>query len=199
MTHVTAGAACGRTTMATMSPAHVWTPPTTCSPPSTTSASPCPTSTPRSPSTATTFGMRLAHQETNEEQGVREAMMAVGDSGSCIQLLAPLDEESTIAKFLDRNGPGHPAAGLPGHRRRGGQRDPARARPAAAVRRAAARHVGLAGSTSSTPRTPAACWSSSSSRPTPDRPDPLRPLDHTAVHSLLLVGNVPHQRRPTPT
>jgi methylmalonyl-CoA/ethylmalonyl-CoA epimerase len=32
--------------------------------------------------------------------------MAVGDSGSCIQLLAPLDESSTIAKFLDRNGPG---------------------------------------------------------------------------------------------
>jgi methylmalonyl-CoA/ethylmalonyl-CoA epimerase len=53
-----------------------------------------------------TYGMRLAHQETNEEQGVREAMMAVGDSGSHIQLLAPLDESSTIAKFLDRNGPG---------------------------------------------------------------------------------------------
>ncbi|MDI6909704.1 methylmalonyl-CoA epimerase [Nocardioides sp.] len=52
------------------------------------------------------YGMRLAHQETNEEQGVREAMMAVGDSGSHIQLLAPLDEHSTIAKFLDRSGPG---------------------------------------------------------------------------------------------
>jgi methylmalonyl-CoA/ethylmalonyl-CoA epimerase len=33
-------------------------------------------------------------------------MVAVGDSGSCIQLLAPLDEASTIAKFLDRHGPG---------------------------------------------------------------------------------------------
>jgi methylmalonyl-CoA/ethylmalonyl-CoA epimerase len=53
-----------------------------------------------------TYGMHLAHQETNEEQGVREAMMAVGDSGSHIQLLAPLDESSTIAKFLDRSGPG---------------------------------------------------------------------------------------------
>ncbi|NYD41286.1 methylmalonyl-CoA epimerase [Nocardioides panaciterrulae] len=53
-----------------------------------------------------TYGMRLAHEETNEEQGVREAMMAVGDSGSCIQLLAPLTPESTIAKFLDRSGPG---------------------------------------------------------------------------------------------
>ena len=52
------------------------------------------------------YGMRLLHAETNEEQGVREAMMGVGDSGSCIQLLAPLSPESTIAKFLDRNGPG---------------------------------------------------------------------------------------------
>ena len=55
---------------------------------------------------SSTYGMRLAHQEVNEEQGVREAMMAVGDSGSCIQLLAPLDDTSTIAKFLDRSGPG---------------------------------------------------------------------------------------------
>jgi len=53
-----------------------------------------------------TYGMTVVHEETNEEQGVREAMVGVGDSGSCIQLLAPLDESSTIAKFLDRNGPG---------------------------------------------------------------------------------------------
>ncbi len=53
-----------------------------------------------------TYGMRLAHEEVNEEQGVREAMMAVGDSGSHIQLLAPLSPDSTIARFLDRSGPG---------------------------------------------------------------------------------------------
>src|SRR5829696_3450598 len=53
-----------------------------------------------------TYGMRLLHEETNEEQGVREAMLGVGESGSCIQLLAPLSPESTIAKFLDRSGPG---------------------------------------------------------------------------------------------
>jgi len=53
-----------------------------------------------------TFGLAMVHEEVNEEQGVREAMMAVGDSGSCIQLLAPLSPESTIAKFLDRSGPG---------------------------------------------------------------------------------------------
>ena len=55
---------------------------------------------------AETFGLQVQHQETNEDQGVREAMLAVGDSGSCIQLLAPIDDSSTIAKFLDRSGPG---------------------------------------------------------------------------------------------
>ena len=54
----------------------------------------------------TTFGMRCTHVETNEEQGVREAMLAVGDSGSSIQLLAPLSPSSTIAKFIDTKGPG---------------------------------------------------------------------------------------------
>ncbi|MBK5216040.1 MAG: methylmalonyl-CoA epimerase [Propionibacteriales bacterium] len=52
------------------------------------------------------FGLQSIHEEVNEEQGVREAMLAVGDSGSCIQLLAPLNEDSTIAKFLVRNGQG---------------------------------------------------------------------------------------------
>lgn len=55
-----------------------------------------------------TFGMRCVHEETNQEQGVREAMLAVGpdDSGPRIQLLAPASPDSAIAKFLDRNGPG---------------------------------------------------------------------------------------------
>lgn len=54
------------------------------------------------------FGMRCVHTETNEEQGVREAMLAVGPTaaGGCVQLLAPLSPESTIARFLDRQGPG---------------------------------------------------------------------------------------------
>ncbi|WP_374929933.1 methylmalonyl-CoA epimerase [Kytococcus sedentarius] len=50
------------------------------------------------------LGMELAHTEENPEQGVREAMMRIGDSH--IQLLAPLTPESTIAKFLDSKGPG---------------------------------------------------------------------------------------------
>jgi methylmalonyl-CoA/ethylmalonyl-CoA epimerase len=55
---------------------------------------------------ARAFGMEKIHEEINEEQGVREAMLAVGDSGSCIQLLAPLREDSPIGKFLARNGEG---------------------------------------------------------------------------------------------
>lgn len=53
-----------------------------------------------------TYDMALVHEEVNEDQGVAEAMMAVGDSTSCVQLLAPATPASTIAKFLDRNGPG---------------------------------------------------------------------------------------------
>ena len=52
-----------------------------------------------------TFGMALVHTETNTEQGIREAMMDAG-GGSCVQLLAPLTPDSTIATFLDRKGPG---------------------------------------------------------------------------------------------
>jgi len=54
------------------------------------------------------MGLELYHRETNERQGVREAMMrAPGNAGGAvIQLLAPLTPESTIAKFLSRSGPG---------------------------------------------------------------------------------------------
>jgi methylmalonyl-CoA/ethylmalonyl-CoA epimerase len=55
---------------------------------------------------AKTFGIRSVHEEINVEQGVREAMLEVGDGTTRIQLLAPLTPESTIAKFLDRSGPG---------------------------------------------------------------------------------------------
>lgn len=55
---------------------------------------------------ASTFDLRSVHEEVNEEQGVREAMLAIGDSGTSIQLLAPLRSDSAIGKFLDRSGPG---------------------------------------------------------------------------------------------
>jgi methylmalonyl-CoA/ethylmalonyl-CoA epimerase len=52
------------------------------------------------------FGIVSVHEETNTEQGVREAMLAVGDGTTRIQLLAPLTPDSTIARFIDRSGPG---------------------------------------------------------------------------------------------
>jgi methylmalonyl-CoA/ethylmalonyl-CoA epimerase len=52
------------------------------------------------------FGVTSVHEEINEEQGVHEAMLAVGDGQTRIQLLAPLTPESTIAKFIGRSGPG---------------------------------------------------------------------------------------------
>jgi methylmalonyl-CoA/ethylmalonyl-CoA epimerase len=58
---------------------------------------------------ADTFGLVATHEEVNEEQGVREAMLsAPGDAtgGAAVQLLAPLRPDSAIGKFLDRNGPG---------------------------------------------------------------------------------------------
>jgi methylmalonyl-CoA/ethylmalonyl-CoA epimerase len=53
-----------------------------------------------------TFGVRSVHEEVNEEQGVREAMLQIGEGDTRIQLLAPLAPNSTIARFLDRSGPG---------------------------------------------------------------------------------------------
>ena len=52
------------------------------------------------------FGLHSVHEEVNEEQGVREAMVDVAGSGSFLQLLAPLRPDSPIGKFLARNGEG---------------------------------------------------------------------------------------------
>jgi len=55
------------------------------------------------------LGMIVVHEEINAEQGVREAMLEVRGAprGSAqLQLMAPLDETSTIATFIDKRGPG---------------------------------------------------------------------------------------------
>ena len=55
------------------------------------------------------LGMILVHEEVNEDQGIREAMLAVRGApmGTAqIQLMAPIDDSSPIAKFLDKRGPG---------------------------------------------------------------------------------------------
>lgn len=59
---------------------------------------------------ATHLGFVTLHEEVNEDQGVHEAMVgprnAEATGGAVVQLLAPLSDDSTIAKFLSRNGPG---------------------------------------------------------------------------------------------
>ena len=59
---------------------------------------------------ADNLGFVTLHQETNVEQGVEEAMSgpagADASGAAVIQLLAPLNEESTIAKFIARSGAG---------------------------------------------------------------------------------------------
>jgi methylmalonyl-CoA/ethylmalonyl-CoA epimerase len=55
------------------------------------------------------LGMIVVHEEINTDQGVREAMLAVRGApiGSAqVQLMAPIDENCTIAKFIDKRGPG---------------------------------------------------------------------------------------------
>ena len=50
------------------------------------------------------YGVDPVHREVVESQGGEEAMLAVG--GSHVQLLAPIDEDGPVARFLDRRGPG---------------------------------------------------------------------------------------------
>ncbi len=55
------------------------------------------------------LGMIVLHEEVNEDQGVREAMLSVRGAplGSAqLQLMAPIDDTCTIAKFIDKRGPG---------------------------------------------------------------------------------------------
>jgi methylmalonyl-CoA/ethylmalonyl-CoA epimerase len=58
---------------------------------------------------AENLGMIETHREVNESQGVHEAMLSLPgapDNATALQLLAPLNADSTIAKFIDRSGPG---------------------------------------------------------------------------------------------
>jgi methylmalonyl-CoA/ethylmalonyl-CoA epimerase len=57
-----------------------------------------------------TYGFEVEHEEVNEEQGVREAMLRINgtdDGGATyLQLLEPTRPDSPVAKFLDRHGEG---------------------------------------------------------------------------------------------
>lgn len=50
------------------------------------------------------FGLALVHRETLIERGVEAALLAIGDSH--VELLSPVDPGSTVARFLQRRGPG---------------------------------------------------------------------------------------------
>jgi methylmalonyl-CoA epimerase len=50
------------------------------------------------------YRVEPTHREVVESQGVEEAMIPIG--GSHVQLLAPLDEESPVGKFLATRGEG---------------------------------------------------------------------------------------------
>ncbi len=57
-----------------------------------------------------TYGFEVFHTEVNEEQGVREAMLKINETSdggaSYLQLLEPTREDSTVAKWLAKNGEG---------------------------------------------------------------------------------------------
>ena len=50
------------------------------------------------------FGAEALYREVVEEQGVEEAMIAVG--GSFVQLLEPLSEDTPVGRFVERKGEG---------------------------------------------------------------------------------------------
>src|ERR1700751_605392 len=61
-----------------------------------------------------TFDLEVASLEVNEEQGVREAMLAVGPAGAgpgsrgvgYVQLLEPLSPDTPVGRFIARRGEG---------------------------------------------------------------------------------------------
>ena len=50
------------------------------------------------------FGATVAHREIIDRDGVEEALLKVADS--YVQLLTPIRDDSTVAKYLERNGEG---------------------------------------------------------------------------------------------
>jgi methylmalonyl-CoA epimerase len=50
------------------------------------------------------LGLRVTHEETVEHEGVRTAMIPVGESR--VELLEPLGPETTVGRFLSKRGAG---------------------------------------------------------------------------------------------
>ena len=91
------------------------------------------------------FGLHSVHEEVNEEQGVREAMVDVAGSGSFLQLLAPLRRTPPSASSWRATGEGiqQLAFRVSGHR--GGSQRLRDAGVRLLYDAAEARHGGLAG------------------------------------------------------
>jgi len=51
-----------------------------------------------------TFGFKAAHTETIKDQGVKAALIKIGDGE--IELIEPIDPEGGVAKFIERRGEG---------------------------------------------------------------------------------------------
>jgi methylmalonyl-CoA/ethylmalonyl-CoA epimerase len=51
-----------------------------------------------------TFGMRQAHRETVESQGVEAVLLDVGEGH--VELLRPLGPDTAVGKYLEKRGPG---------------------------------------------------------------------------------------------
>lgn len=52
------------------------------------------------------LGMREQHRETVEEFGVEAVLLEIGDAH--VELLTPVTDDSGVARFLQKNGPGMP-------------------------------------------------------------------------------------------
>jgi methylmalonyl-CoA/ethylmalonyl-CoA epimerase len=66
----------------------------------------CPVLEPAIERYTSVFGLAVVSRETNEAQGVREAMLATADGSSYVQLLEPLGPDTPVGKFLARRGAG---------------------------------------------------------------------------------------------
>jgi methylmalonyl-CoA/ethylmalonyl-CoA epimerase len=51
-----------------------------------------------------TLGMRVAHRETVESQGVEAVLLDVGEGH--VELLSPLGPDTPVGRYLDKRGPG---------------------------------------------------------------------------------------------
>ena len=116
------------------------------------------------------FGLRLVHTEENEEQGVREAMLEVGNSGSYVQLLTPLRADppsrsswSAAVRAFNRS----PTRSTTSRRRL----NRCEMRACDCFTTNPNRAPQGPESTSCIPRTPAVCWSNWSSQPVEESGD----------------------------